>query len=170
MDPTNLAARAAADDLEVTVDSMDEIAALERELAAERDALSEAEAAREKARKASVLKADIEEAKRRRKEEDVLAQCEAKHGLLGKAIERVDSIDGMVVVKKPDGIKVRKWQDQHTEDISSDALRQLARPCVIYPELAEFDAMVAERPVVMVSVATAVLKLAGLRLKELGGK
>ena len=170
MDVTDLAARAAADDMEVTVDSMEDIAALEKQLAAEKDALSEAEAAREKARKASVLKAEIEDARRRRKEEEVLASCEAKHGLLGKAIERVDTIDGMIVVKKPDGIKVRKWQDQHKEDISSDALRQLARPCVVYPELSEFDNLVAERPVVMVSVATAVLKLAGLRLKELGGK
>lgn len=170
METMDLAARAAAEDMGITVDSIDEIAALERQLATERDALSEAEAAREKARKAAVLKAEIEETKRRRKEEEVLAQCEAKHGLLGKALERVDTLDGMVIVKKPDGIKVRKWQDQHKEDISTDALRQLARPCVVYPELSEFDTLVAERPVVMVSVATAVLKLAGLRLKELGGK
>ena len=170
MDSLDLAARAAADDMEITVDSMDEIAALEQQLAAERDALSEAEVAREKARKASVLKSEIEEARRRRKEEEALAQCEAKYGLLGKSLERVDTIDGMVVVRKPDGIKVRKWQDQYKEDISADALRQLARPCVVYPELSDFDTLVAERPVVMVAVATAVLKLAGLRLKELGGK
>jgi hypothetical protein len=170
MKDADLAARAAADDMEITVDAMDEIAELEQQLAAERDALSEAELAREKARKASVLKSEIEEARRRRKEEEALAQCEAKYGLLGKNLERVDTIDGMVVVKKPDGIKVRKWQDQYKEDITADALRQIARPCVVYPELSDFDALVTERPVVMVSVATAVLKLAGLRLKELSGK
>lgn len=76
----------------------------------------------------------------------------------------------MVIVKKPDGIKVRKWQDQHGDNVSTDALRQLARPCVVYPELAEFDTLIGERPVALVAVATAVLKLAGMRLKELGGK
>ena len=177
----DLAARAAADDEQLngpdTVDRpavldepADEIRRLERELADAQAALSEAEVEREKARKAATLKAEIEDTKRRRKEEAALAACEAKYGLLGKAIGQVDTIDGMVVVKKPDGIKVRKWQDQHGDNVNTDALRQLARPCVVYPELPEFDTLIAERPVALVAVATEVLKLAGLRLKELGGK
>ncbi len=172
MQSTNeLAARAAADDQEhTTAAASEDIEELERQLAAERDALAEAEAQRERTRRAAVLKDQIAEAKRRRKEEEVLAQCEAQYGLLGKNIERVDTIDSLVVVRKPDGIKVRKWQDQNKENITTDALRQLVRPCVVHPKLDEFDTLIAERPVALVSVATAVLKLAGLRLKELEGK
>ena len=175
MERQDLAARAAADDEqlvqpEVPDEPLDEIKRLERELADAQAALSEAEAKRERGRRAAVLKAEIEQAKRGMKEEEALAACEAKYGPIGKAIGRIDTIDGMVIVKKHDGVKVRKWQDQHGDNVNTDALRQLARPCVVYPELAEFDTLIAERPVALVAVATEVLKLAGLRLKELGGK
>src|SRR5262245_779264 len=141
MNNEGLAALAAADDAQR--DTTDDIQMLERELADAQAALSEAEVEREKARKTATLKAEIADTKRRRKEEAALAACEAKYGLVSKGIEQIDTIDGMVVVKKPDGIKVRKWQDQHGDNVSTDALRQLARPCVVYPELAEFDTLIA---------------------------
>src|SRR5437773_10054752 len=106
MTTPELAARAAADNEqlgrpEVPDELLEEIEVLERQLATERDALSEAEAERERGRKAASLKAEIADTKRRRKEEAALAACEAKYGLLGKAIGQVDTIDGMVIVKKP---------------------------------------------------------------------
>lgn len=149
---------------------VDPIAALEAELATEREALRVAEEARDNARRVAVLKDEIETAKRQRFEAETLAKLEAEHGLLGKEIERVDTIDGLVVVKRCDGVKVRKWQDQHGDDPTSDALRELARPCVVHPPPGDFDAIVAARPVVMVHAAGAVLKLAGLRVKDVSGK
>ncbi|AUX25154.1 uncharacterized protein SOCEGT47_056980 [Sorangium cellulosum] len=146
------------------------VVALEKELEAEREALAAAEAKRERDRQAAVLREQIEETRRRRKEEEALAEAEARHGPLGKKIEAVQTIEGLVIVKAPDGIKARKWMDQHGENPKAQACRELARPCVVYPSLDRFDEIIAERPVVVVSTANAVLKLAGLGGKELGGK
>ncbi|WP_437671529.1 hypothetical protein [Sorangium sp. So ce131] len=147
-----------------------EIAALEKELEAEREALAAAEAKRERDRRAAVLKEQIEETRRQRRDEEALAEAEAKYGPLGKKIEAFKTIDTMVIVKAADGIKARKWMDQHGEKPTVQACRELARACVVHPPLDEYDAIVAERPVVVISTANAVLKLAGLGGKELGGK
>jgi len=148
----------------------EDLRALETELQAELEAVRAAKDAREDARRAAVLKDEIAAARRQAREEAKLAELEAEHGLLGKSLARIDTIDGMIVVKRADGIKVRKWQDEHADNVTSDALRQLARPCVVYPELGDFDAIAAERPIVIVNVATEVLRLAGLKLKEQGSK
>ncbi|WP_437982925.1 hypothetical protein [Sorangium sp. So ce117] len=146
------------------------IAELEKQLEAERESLAAAEAKRERDRQAAVLKEQIEETRRRRKEEEALAEAEAKHGPLGKKIEAIQTIEGLVIVKAPDGIKARKWMDQHGENPKVQACRELARPCVVYPPLDRYDEIIADRPVVVISTANAVLKLAGLGGKELGGK
>lgn len=148
----------------------DEIKALEAKLRDAQDARSEAEAKRERGRRAIVLREQIAEADRKANEERVLAELEAKHGLVGKAIAPIYTLDGMIVVKKPDGVKTKNWLDKHAQNATQDELRMISRPCVIYPELSTFDAMVAERPVIVPDVATEVLRLGGLRLKELGGK
>lgn len=147
---------------------MSSVEELRKQIDAEKEALRIAAEARQEAREEAVLLDELAATKRKRHEEEVLAQMEAKHGLLDKQIARVDTIDGMVLVKRADGVKVRRWQDANSDNATMDSLRELAKPCVIHPEPADFDAMVADRPVVMVAVATAVLKLAGLKLKELG--
>ncbi|WP_437798501.1 hypothetical protein [Sorangium sp. So ce693] len=146
------------------------ILALEKELETERAALVEAEAKRERDREAAVLREQIEDVRRRRKEEEALAAAEAQYGPLGKKIEALQTIEGLVIVRAADGIKARKWMDQHGENPKVQACRELARPCVVYPSLDRYDEIIADRPVVVVSTANAVLKLAGLGGKELGGK
>jgi len=148
----------------------DEIRALEAQLAVAQDARAEAEAKRERGRRAMVLKAEIEQAKREAAEEATMANLEAQYGSVDKAIAAVHTIDGLLVVKKPDGVKLRWWQDKFGEKPTSDNLRQLVRPCIVHPDLATFDAMAADRPIIVVAAATEVLKLGGMRLKELSGK
>ncbi|WP_437285660.1 hypothetical protein [Sorangium sp. So ce406] len=164
-------ARSAADEQPAEPPAKDPaIVALEKELESEREALTAAEAKRERERQAAVLKEQIEETRRRRKEEEALSEAEAKYGPLGKKIEALQTIEGLVIVKAPDGIKARKWMDQHGENPKVQACRELARPCVVYPPLERYDEIIADRPVVVISTANAVLKLAGLGGKELGGK
>ncbi|MGK4001104.1 hypothetical protein WMF31_00665 [Sorangium sp. So ce1036] len=146
------------------------IVALEKELEAEREALAAAEIKRERDRRAAVLKEQIEETRRRRRDEEALAEAEAKYGPLGKKIEALQTIDRMVIVKAPEGIKARKWMDEHGERPTVQACRQLARLCVIHPPLPEYDQMIEERPAIVIATANAALKLAGLGGKELGGK
>jgi hypothetical protein len=178
MSQSEFAARAAADNDplatahgEAIVEAEDpEIAGLERELAAAMEAAAEAEAKRERERRGAVLREQIAEAKRHAREEEALAEAEKKYGAIGKSIEPVETIDGLVIVHVKDMIKVRRWQDQYGDKPTTENLRQLARPCVVHPDLGEFDQLIARRPVALVSVATAVLKLSGLRVRELGGK
>lgn len=148
----------------------EQIKALEAQLANAQSVQAEAEAKRERGRRVIVLQEEIAVSERKAREAVVLAELEAKHGLVGKAIAPVDMLDGLIVVKKPDGIKTKYWLEKHAENATQDELRMLARPCVIYPDLATFDAMVTDRPVIVPAVATEVLKLGGLRLKDLGKK
>jgi hypothetical protein len=178
MKTEDLAARAAADDAaqaegrEPHAEDVPqaEIRELQRQLDDALRDLDEARAARERGRKAAVMQEEIETAKRAAREQRAVADAEAKYGPIGKGIETVETIDGLLIVRKPDGIKVRKWQDQHGENINSSACRQITRPCVVYPPLDEFDRMMDERPISLTAATTAVLKLSGLRVKELGGK
>ena len=168
MEETSMAARVAAENAIDT--AHDELKALEAELDKERAELATAEAKREQARKADQLRSDIAEARRKKTEQIAIAEAEGKYGAVGKGIELVETLDGLVIVKKENGIKLRKWQDQHGDNITSSAVRQLARPNVVHPSLDIFDAWAEERPVILVNIATAILKLGGMRLKELSGK
>lgn len=143
---------------------------LRDELEAEKAALQAAVDAYEASAEQHRLQDELDETKRALREQRALTKAEDDHGALGKQIARIDTVDGMVLVKRADGIKVRRWQDQHGDKITHDACRELARPCVIYPELADFDVLVADRPVVMIAAASAVMQLAGLNTKALSGK
>lgn len=148
----------------------DNIEATKTEAQILREKLDAARNARVAVEEQTATADELSTLKREIAEEEALAAAVAKYGREGVRFARVDTIAGMVLVRPADGVKVRKWLDEHGEDIKQDDLRQLARPQVIYPDVADFDAIVAERPVIVTAVATAVLKLAGLRLKEQGKK
>lgn len=168
MEDTSIAARVAVDN--ATLSAADELKALEAELDAEKAALAAAETKRELERRGAQLRSDIADTRRKKTEQIAIAEAEGKHGAVGKGIELVETLDGLVIVKKENGIKLRKWQDQHGDNVTSSAVRQLARPNVVHPPLEIFDAWAEDRPVILVNVATAVLKLGGMKLKELSGK
>jgi multidrug efflux pump subunit AcrA (membrane-fusion protein) len=150
---------------------LDEAAALQKQLDAARDAADKARDRRERASQIARMREELETAQREAREEEALAEAEAQYGPIGKKLGRVTlEIGGMVLVKPPDGIKFRQWQDQHQDKITHDALRQLVRPCVVYPPSGDFDALIADRPAALMHVANKVHELAGFKLKQIGGK
>lgn len=149
----------------------EDLKALEAELQQERDALQADEAERERANKAAALRAEIEDVKRKQRESKALAAAEAKYGPCGKRWGKVETLDGLVLVQGCDGVRLKKWQDDHVASdapITADAYRELGRPCVFYPEMGDLDAMVADRPLVMTHIALEVLRLGGLKAAARG--
>ncbi|WP_437623389.1 hypothetical protein [Sorangium sp. So ce1151] len=145
-------------------------AQLEAQLDAKRAELATLQAGREKSRRRAELQEAIAETERQCREEAALAAAEATFGPVGKRINTLPTVDGLVIVKMGDGIKVRIWADKHGANPSVQACRELVRPCVVHPPLEEFDEIVKERPMVLVGAAGKVLELAGIGSKETGGK
>ena len=149
--------------------AVDDQAALEARLLAAR-ASREAADARRSARDERVrLLAEVEAEERAVRDAEVLEALEAEHGPLDKMIRRIDTDEGMVVVKRPNHILYKRFVDRGKT--TSEALEQLVRPCVIHPadkgELARiFEAM----PASLMRAADAVVHLAGARKEDIAGK
>jgi hypothetical protein len=101
-------------------------------------------------------------------DEEALAKLIAEHGPLGKKIEAVHTDMGLIVVQRPHTMKFRRFQDRGKFD--TDEISQLIRPCVIYPPLPRFDAILEELPATLARVGSAVIALSGHRSKELEKK
>ncbi|WP_437606255.1 hypothetical protein WMF20_35385 [Sorangium sp. So ce834] len=143
---------------------------LEAQLDKKRAELATLQAGREKSKRLAELQAELAETERKCQEEAALAEAESKFGPLGKKLAALDTVDGLVIVKQHDGVKVRLWADKNGEKPSVQACRELVRPCVVHPALERFDEMVKDRPLLLVTAAGKVLELAGIGAKEVSGK
>jgi 5'-3' exonuclease len=101
-------------------------------------------------------------------DEEALAKLIAEHGPLGQKIEAIHTDMGLIVVTRPHTLKFRRFQDRGKFD--TDEISQLIRPCVIYPALPRFDAILEELPASLARVGSAVIALAGHRSESLGKK
>ncbi len=132
---------------------------------AAREELSRVNAERDKIAR---LTAEAEAEERALKEEQVLDELVAVHGALDRQLARVQTTEGMIVVKKPNHLLFKRYQDKGTTD--TVALEQLVRPCLVYPSKAHFDALLEEVPAALMRCANAVCKLAGFGRDEISGK
>lgn len=97
---------------------------------------------------------------------EALSKAEAEHGV-GK-VGLVETDLGPVVVKRPNHVLFRKFQD--TESIKSIDVEKFVRPCVVHPTREQFDKIVEELPATLMRVANVVTRLAGARTEEISGK
>lgn len=141
---------------------------IEQELEAERAALAAVEERRQARLRASRAQRELEEVRRARTEAEKLEELEATHGELDKMIKRVDTGQRMVVVKRPNHLHYKRFVDKGKT--TSEELLKLVRPCVLYPDKAEFDRILEEEPAALVRCADAVCFLAGMRKEESEGK
>lgn len=109
---------------------------------------------------------ELLQAKQRLEDEQAIDAAEREHGV--RRIAVVETEGGAVIVKRPHANTFRKFQDKGTTD--SQALETLVRPCLVHPTLARFESICAEEPAVLLRVANAVSRLAGVRAEELSGK
>lgn len=145
-----------------------EIDALQAELDAELAKLAEVEARRAQREKGTRLREELAETKRARREAEVMERLEAQHGPVGKRLMRVDTDEGMIVVRKPDPRLYQRFVDQGKTN--TEALSKLVRPHVVYPDKTELARIFEEVPAALVRAADAVCFLAGVRKQEAEGK
>jgi adenylate kinase len=102
-------------------------------------------------------------------DEQALTDAIAKYGALGDKIQAVKTDAGLVIVKKPNHVAFRRFQDDTTKSMAS--VEVLVRPCVVYPTGARLDQMLEDRPAILSpGLSDAVCLLAGIETKRLAGK
>lgn len=143
-------------------------AELEQRLAHAKSERARLAAAREQRAAERELLDQIEDEEKELKNEQALAKAECEHGPIGKKIGAVYTKLGVVIVKKPNHVHFRRFQDQ-SESTSKEFL-QLVRPCVVYPDLTTFDQWLEEQPAILAACGTEACRLAGSKIKEAAGK
>ncbi|AKT38253.1 hypothetical protein [Chondromyces crocatus] len=141
---------------------------LQTEIDAELAKLAEVETRRAQREHSQRLVRELAEAKRARKEAEVIERLEAEHGPLDKRILRIDTDEGMIVVRKPDPRLYQRFVDQGKTN--TEALSKLVRPHVVYPDKTELTRIFEEVPAALMRCADAVCFLAGVRKQEAEGK
>jgi hypothetical protein len=150
------------------VTDLEEKAELEARLVAaraKRDEIARGRAAREEL---ATMRAQVEAEERAAKDDAAIAAAEAEHGPIGKKIAVVQTDIGAVIVKRPNHIHFRRFQDAGST--KSGELEKLVRPCLVYPPLSAFEALLEELPATLTRCADAVCGLAGVRAEEVSGK
>jgi hypothetical protein len=136
-------------------------AELKAKLAAVRQAREEREAAEDAADELPRLQLELAN-------EEAIAAAVAKVGPIGKAIGTVNTRHGVIIVKKPNHMLVRKFRDEG--DVTTKAWEALVRPCLVHPSAEELDRILEDQPVALVAIGTMVLRLAGLDADGFSGK
>lgn len=141
---------------------------LEQRLAAAKAAKAEIE--RKRADRESKRAAEVEvlKAEREAKELAALEDAECMHGPVGTHIAVVETVEGIVIVKRPHPATFKKFQD--AGKINSDTIAKFIAPCVVYPDAATFDALCDALAAVPMLCADAITSLAGARAKDQAGK
>jgi hypothetical protein len=132
---------------------------------AERAAVAQARVEREAAAELAAL---VETEERAAKDEAAVAAAEQAHGPVGRKIAVVETDLGVIIVKRPNPVLFRKWQDMGKATTAT--LDQLVRPCLVYPDVAAFDRILDELPATLMRLANEVCTLAGMRREEVSGK
>jgi hypothetical protein len=102
------------------------------------------------------------------KNEEAIEVAEQEYGALNKRIRVVQTDIGVVIVKRAHPNVFKRFVDQGKH--STKECEELVRACLVYPTLAEFEAMCAEQPMLGVFAANAVSYLAGVRAEDLSVK
>src|SRR5678815_4554644 len=120
--------------------------------------LAAAEAKRAARRPAEAL-VEIERLEREAAELEAIEEAEAEHGELDKDIKVVRSPRGIVIVRRPPYVVVKRFHD--VGKTSVEAKDKLGRPCVVHPTADAYAKMAADDVALVCAVADAAAWLAG---------
>lgn len=100
-----------------------------------------------------------------------LASAEAEHGLESEGmIATVKTRLGLVILKRPNALKYRQFQDSNKKATSISIDNDLVRPCLVYPDAARWDVIINELPDTIRLCGDKVVELAGFQSNDLSGK
>lgn len=140
----------------------------EEKLAEVRARRAELERQRAEREAERALQEQLEAETRALADEEAIAKAEDDHGPVGKRIALVRTDMGVIILKRPNPVLFRRFQDQGKT--THDALDKLVRPSVVHPDHATFDRILDELPATMTICANSVCVLAGVRTEEAAGK
>ncbi len=115
------------------------------------------------------LQAEVQAAERRTKDAAAIAVVEEKHGPIdGKKFSRLDTDQGVIVVKRPNHLHYQRFRD--AGEVKTADLIKLVTPCLVHPDKVGFETMIEEQPGILDRTANLVVTLAGFSAKEASGK
>lgn len=147
-----------------------ELAALRAQIAAEDTAREKAAKSREPDELATA-RAELELSRRRRQDEETIADLERLHGKLNEGIASLDTPEGMIVVKCPDYITFKRYNaaaKASRATLEEDEL--LVLTCLLHPARDRYIAIRDKRAGIVTTLSTLALRLAGVRQVDLEGK
>lgn len=122
----------------------------------------------EDARQSSALARKVAEAEREAADLEVLEGLIEKHGELGDRLEALHTSEGMVVVKRPNSLHFRRFQELGNAKLAD--VEKLVRASLVHPDATRFDAIVDALPATLIQAADLVAKLAGVGRGHVEGK
>lgn len=125
-------------------------------------------AARAESDALEVLRAEVEAKEFALRDAPHVAAAEEAHGAPGVGTMTVETRLGVVVVKRPHAAVFRRFADKAST--KSADVEELVRKCVVYPDAAALDTILAELPAVLTRIADAVVILGGAATAERSGK
>jgi hypothetical protein len=140
-----------------------EVAKLERaRLAAEREAREEARA----------LAEQLEAEELAVRNAQAIEKAESEHGPLGKKIAAMHTTSGIVILKRPNHVIFKRFQERSMSDkgLKIDECEALVRPSLVHPDKATFERYAEEEPAIILRAANVCAALAGSRAEEVSGK
>jgi hypothetical protein len=119
----------------------------------------------ERERSAS-LAAAMERAQQTLADEAAWDAAVAEYGV--SKLARVETDNGMLILKRPNPVKYKAFQDK--PGINVDQIQELVSPCIVYPPKPVVNAWIAEQPGMLNELGRVVAKLAGARAAEVTAK
>jgi hypothetical protein len=123
-------------------------------------------ARRDEGEELRALRDEVEKAERDARNAAALEKAELEHG--AKKIAAVYTDSGVVIVKRPNHLLFRRFQD--AGEHSTMALEKLVRPCLVHPDGGAFETILEELPGTLLRTANAVTDLALGRTQEVSKK
>jgi hypothetical protein len=122
----------------------------------------------DEARQSAALARRVAEAEREAADLEVLEELISKHGEIGDRIEALHTSEGMVVVKRPNSLHFRRFQELSSAKLAD--VEKLVRASLVHPDPVKFDAIVESLPATLIQAADMVAKLAGVGRGHVEGK
>lgn len=138
--------------------------ALKTAIDEQRKKREQVEEARRKAFEIEDAERELEAATRQAEEEEVILETEQKHGREGKGFARVNAVGGMILLRKPNHLRWRRFVDSGKTD--SATVQKVTEEHLLYPDPQRFSAMVEEHVDTLRICGNALARLHGTRAKE----
>lgn len=131
--------------------------------------LKDAQARKAKA-EASLVSPDAELARAERDAADAEAIVKAAADYGADEITTVPTDQGVVILKRAHSAAMRRFMDRDPAKTKIEDIEALVRPCVVYPDVVVYDAMVEKQPLIATRCGKALAQLAGAEREAQAGK